>query len=453
MTESKSSSNKSNTGLKTRKLALEGLKAILQQQKTLDQCFNALFDKQSSMEARDKAFVRSLIYDVLRYKGYLEFFLKRLLRQPLKKEAHDAELILLIGLCQIYCMETADHAAIDTSVELIKRHKNPKVNHLSGLANGVLRNSLKQRPKLWRDAKRDPLKLLPRWLINRWEKQWGLKATRAMARSIAFRPALDLTLKQQESCDAWTKEFNATSITPHHLRLVAGSDVASLKGYDGGHWWVQDLAASLPAKLFDDLNGKQVLDVCAAPGGKTMQLADYGGHVTALDISEHRLKKVTENLERTKLSDRASIVVADILDFKPDHPFDAILVDAPCSATGTLRRHPDGLWIKSSQTIKELAELQASILDNCWSLLKTGGEMVYCVCSLEQEEGEKQLEAFLDRHADAKPKAMDKALQKALAGCGLDQLSYDNAALRTRPDMLADHGNVDGFFMVKLKKS
>lgn len=443
----------SNTGLKTRKLALEGLKAILIQQKTLDQCFLGLFDKHKSLEPRDKAFVRSLIYDVLRYKGYLDFFLKRLMRQPLKVEARDAEIILHIALCQIYCMETPDHAAIDTAVTLIKNHKNPKVNHLSGLANGVLRNSVRQRPKLWREAKRDPLRLLPRWLINRWEKQWGLKTARSMARALAFRPKLDLTVKQSEANRNWAKELNGTTLLPQHVRLEAGTDVTSIAGYDKGQWWVQDLAASLPASLFDDLSGKQVLDVCAAPGGKTMQLADQGAEVTSLDISEHRLKKVSENLDRTNLGAKVKIVAADILDYKADTHFDAILVDAPCSATGTLRRHPDGLWIKSSQTIKDLTDLQQQVLDHCWAMLKSGGEMVYCVCSLEKEEGENQITTFLERHEDASPKAINNKTQENLTKLGLDQWSFDKAALRTRPDMLADHGNLDGFFMIKLQKA
>lgn len=433
-------------GFHTRHLAFRGLKAIFHEKKTLDQAFSQIFSD-AKMDSRDQAFVRSLIYETLRFKGYLDFFLKRLMRQPLKAEADDARLILWLGLAQIYCMDVPDHAAIDIAVDMVKGHKSPKVNHLSGLVNGVLRNGVRQRPKLWRDAKRDPLKLLPRWLINRWERQWGLKTARSMAKALAFQPPIDISLRPDRPINSRLKNLAKIEIIEQSLRFSSDVSVPELPGFDDGDWWVQDVAATLPVRLLGDVTGQRVLDVCAAPGGKTMQLATRGAKVTALDISSNRMKRLEENVARVGIADQVTVTVADALTHKAEAPYDAILLDAPCSATGTFRRHPDGLWIKSGQTIAELVALQAEMMDHLWAELKVGGIMLYCVCSLEQEEGEQQAEAFLERHADATLSPIDHDFGGLIEG-----LPETIVALRTRPDMRAADGSMDGFYMVRLEK-
>jgi 16S rRNA (cytosine967-C5)-methyltransferase len=272
--------------------------------------------------------------------------------------------------------------------------------------------------------------------------RWGKDLASAAEAAIAEPPPLDLTLADPADTAKWAEQMEGTSLAPGHIRVPRGTAVETLPGYEDGAWWVQDLAASLPARLFGDGNGRTVLDLCAAPGGKTMQLAAQGWAVTALDSSPKRTERLKANLERTKL--HAELVVADMLKWQPDAPFDAILLDAPCSATGTFRRHPDVLHRIGARQIAELVALQSAMLDRVVDWLKPGGSLVYATCSLEPEEGEAQIAAFLAKHPEFK-----------LGTSTLPAPFTANAegAFRIKPPMLAEAGGLDGFYLALLNKS
>jgi 16S rRNA (cytosine967-C5)-methyltransferase len=279
---------------------------------------------------------------------------------------------------------------------------------------------------------------LPAEVEKRWSTAWGDDVVQAARRQIAKRPSLDLTFADETGAQAYAAEQGATSLARRHVRLQSSS-VSDLTGFKEGRWWVQDLAASLPAGLIP-ADAKGVLDLCAAPGGKTMQLAAAGHDVIAVDASKSRLGRLRENLERTRLE--AKLVEADALNWKPKGQYDGILLDAPCSATGTFRRHPEVLYRARQRVIAESAELQSKLLDRAASWLKPGGALVYSVCSLEPQEGEAQITAFLGRHPDFRldrPNNLPAFVQIASEGW-----------VRILPGLLEVEGGLDGFFMARL---
>jgi 16S rRNA (cytosine967-C5)-methyltransferase len=303
--------------------------------------------------------------------------------------------------------------------------------HQAGLVNAVLRQLP---PELRLPA---PAQRLPRWLRQPLVHAWGREAVSAMEAVFAAAPPLDLTLRPGAEAPA------GQTLPTGSLRLDDAGQVSALPGYAAGGWWVQDAAAALAAPLLGAVAGQRVLDLCAAPGGKTLQLAAAGAEVTALDISEPRLARLRENLSRTGL--RAEVIAADALIWQPAAPFDAILLDAPCSASGTLRRHPDLPFVKDGSELPGLVALQAQLLDRALGWLRPGGRLVYCTCSLLPEEGEAQLTAALARHQGL------RVLPPTLPGIAPEWITAEGA-LRLRPDYWADRGGMDGFFMVCLTR-
>jgi 16S rRNA (cytosine967-C5)-methyltransferase len=373
----------------------------------------------------DRAFAHAIAAEALRRLTDLDALIDSATKKPLPEDSK-ARSALRIAMVQALAMETPHHAAISTVLPLVDG--GPR-----RLVHGVFSAVIRGRPTL------PEIPTLPPAVEERWEEAWGSAVARAAARAIAVPPPLDLIF----ATDDPPKGLEGVSLMPRHLRLERGQAVAGLTGYGAGSWWVQDISASIPAKLLGDGGGRTVLDLCAAPGGKTMQLASAGFQVTAIDASESRLARLRENLERTKLS--VEIRQADVMKWQPAAPVDAILLDAPCTATGIFRRHPDVLHRVRPRAIRELAEGQKAMLARAADWLKPGGTLLYSVCSLEPEEGEQVVNAFLSERADYR-------LDPIQPGEAPAEMRPNNGILRILPGAFEDRGGADGFFIARLTR-
>jgi len=393
----------------------------------------------TGLDPRDRALVRSIVLAALRHLGALRLALAATLEKGMPKKGQGIEWTLLIGAAQILYMDVPDHAAVDLGVRAV-RHQ-ARTAPFAGLVNAVLRNIARRRADF--ETPTDPFADTPHWLATRWRKTYGDEVAAQITLAHRAEPTLDLTLKAGAD-PALVPE--GLLLPTGSLRLTSQAPVEELPGYAEGQWWVQDAAAALPARLLNARPGERVADLCAAPGGKTAQLALTGAHVTALDRSAERLKRLALNLERLGLT--AEIRVGDALAFEAA-PFDAILLDAPCSATGTIRRHPDVAWTKKAGDITSLAGVQARMLDRAATLLVRGGRLVYCTCSLEPEEGEMQIAALLRRNPDL----VRAPIQPEEIG-GLAQCLNADGELRTLPGHLQNESarlsGLDGFFAARL---
>ena len=406
-------------GLPARRAALRMCDAVLRRGETLDSAAVAALKPVKGHA--DRALARAIASECFRWLVDLDALIDSTTRQRLADDAKPRAVLRLM-LAQWLRLDTPPHAVIATGLPLLAG--GPR-----RLAHGVFSALVKRKVQL-PDAP-----TLPAAVAARWGERAG-----AIAAALAEPPPLDLTLRDASETDLWAERLAGTSLLPGHVRLPRGSAVESLPGYEEGAWWVQDLAASLPARLLGGGQGRRVLDLCAAPGGKTLQLAAAGWQVTALDISAARLERLRENLSRTGLS--ADVVTADALDWQPEQEFDAVLLDAPCTATGTCRRHPDVLHRIGPRQIAEMAELQAKLLDRACGWLKPGGRLVYAVCSLEREEGEDQAA----RIALAPDPIAAPDLPEGLAPTSEGQL-------RTDPGMLIEAGGLDGFFIARFARA
>ncbi|NNE80440.1 MAG: methyltransferase domain-containing protein [Silicimonas sp.] len=383
----------------------------------------------ADFEPADRARVGRLATSALRWSGRSD----RLLGPHLRLKPEDRVLnALRLAIFEIFVDGAPDHAAVDGAVSLTSRSK-------MGLVNGVLRNVLRKGTN-WDEL---PLPGLPKWLRKRFSKDWGKEAVAEMEAVYAANPPLDLTLKNAEDAAAWAKTLDADLRPDGGLRLKTFGQVSQLPGYSDGAWWVQDAGASVAARLLHPAPGERVLDLCAAPGGKALQLAAAGAEVTALDVSKDRMKRVAENSARTGLA--AELITADALEWTPPAPFGAILLDAPCSASGTLRRHPDLAHARDGSGIDALVDLQAKLLDRAVDWLAPDGRLVYCTCSLFPEEGENQIGAALARHPHL-------SLSRPEAPWIDPKWCATEGGLRLRPDHWAEIGGIDGFFVAMLEK-
>ncbi|MEP6968298.1 MAG: RsmB/NOP family class I SAM-dependent RNA methyltransferase [Pseudomonadota bacterium] len=380
------------------------------------------------LTAQDRGFAHALVMATLRRLGPIDRALDTRLKREPPAPARD---LLRLGAAQAFFLDTPAFAAVDTTVELT-----PKP--LRGLVNAVLRGLLRDGP-----PNLDPETYAPPWLFARWRAAHGEEAALAIAAMIADEPATDITPRDLEDGDL-TEELGAERLPGGSLRTGRRGDVAAWPGYEAGRWWVQDAAAAIPARLTGAAPGQAVLDLCAAPGGKTLQLAATGAAVTALDRSASRLRRLTAGLKRTGLT--AEVVAADAAAWDDARSFDAVLLDAPCSSTGTFRRHPDVLWNAKPGDIAVMAAIQAALLAAAAARVKAGGRLIYSVCSLEREEGEDQIGAFLDARADF-------ALDPIAAGEG------GAPAASLAPEgwlrILPHHapGGLDGFFIARLRRA
>lgn len=431
------------TGLKAREAAVRTLMAVTLKNRPFDTALDDI-TKGAGLGARDRAFVMNLVMVSLRRLGSLKALLASLLDRGLPQNATWTEAALVSGLAQILLMRTADHAAVNETVTLIKNLPG-KEKGFAGLVNAVLRRAAREQDTLLERMNAAPEQDLPAWLFANWCESHGEETAKAVAVSLQTNPPLDISLKLGEDTADWAEKLEATVMPTGTLRRPL-TDVTKLPGYEDGVWWVQDLAASLPVKLLGDVAGKHVLDLCAAPGGKTMQLAARGATVTAVDRNKNRLKRLEANLARTGLD--ATIKTADASQFAPEAPADAVLLDAPCSATGTLRRNPDVIWTKSPDDVTKLAALQSRILDHAFTLLPPGGLMIYCVCSIERAEGPDQIDAFLGRT----PEAQLQAISPDEVG-GMTDLITPQGTLLCLPSLRTEMGGMDGFFAAKIIKT
>lgn len=423
-------------GLGPRRLAWTALTQTLKRRVPLDDVLDELGPAEA-LSGRDEALARAIAIVTFRRLGTLG----RALRERLNKDPRDERLmhLLAIGAAQILYLDVPDHAAVDTAVQLAQ--EDPKLHHAGGFINAVLRRVARERDAiLVEDA---PWLDTPTWLEERWIAQYGEPVAARIAEAHRSLASVDLSVKEDPA--AWAERLGGVLLPTGSVRLTERTAIRDLPGYEDGAWWVQDAAAALPARLLAAKPGERVADLCAAPGGKTAQLAAAGAEVLAVDRSPKRLNRLEENLARLGLKAATRAIDAEKLD---EPPFDAILLDAPCSATGTIRRHPDVAWTKREEDIRKLAGLQARLLDKAAALLKPGGRLVYCTCSLEAEEGERQAEAFLARHPDFVRQPIVPAEIGGWAECLTPE-----GDLRTLPFHLAlaehDRSGLDGFFVAR----
>ncbi len=411
----------------TRDLAHDILVRVLERRGSLE---DALDQAAADMPARDRAAAHRLAATVLRRLGTLDAVIEPLTRRA---PPPPVRLVLLLGAAQLLFLETPAHAAVGTAVALARRLR---LTPFVGLVNAVLRRLAADGAAALDGLDQARLDV-PAWLWS----SWGQDA-RAIAEGIGGEAPLDLTLREGAAMpEAGVRLPNGS------VRLPAGTRPAELPGYETGAFWVQDAAASLPVRLLAPRPGERIADLCAAPGGKTAQLADAGAEVTALDRDPARVQRLRANLERLRL--RATVIERDAMDWRPDRLFDAVLLDAPCSATGTIRRHPDVLRTRRRSDLAPLLSAQDRLIDAAWAMLRPGGRLIYAVCSLQREEGEARIEALLGgRESGARPWAFT---ERELAA--LPQARTANGFLRTHPGLWRELGGMDGFFAARLVKS
>jgi 16S rRNA (cytosine967-C5)-methyltransferase len=424
-------------GLQARGLAAYLLKAVLRDTRPFDDAFAAAISKAafSGLEFRDRAFARAIATMALRRLGQIEDMLSRFLEKPLPAEAFEARFILIAAAAQLAFMDVAPHAAISLAVEQAKGSR--MARRYAGLVNAVLRKVSANAAAAV--AEQDAARLnVPAWLFARWVAHYGEETARLIAAAHLQEPAHDLSVKTD--AQGWAGRLGGTLLPWGTVRLAVRGRIEDIEGYAEGGWWVQDAAAALPALLLGDVQGKRVADLCAAPGGKTAQLAARGAQVTAIELSASRLRRLHENLARLDL--RAETVQADAGEWAPTELFDAVLLDAPCSATGTIRRNPDIAYLKTEADIAALSAVQTRLLDHALSLLEPGGELVFSTCSLEAEEGEAQIERLLAARRDVRLipiRAGDLSIPpECVTPAGM---------LRTLP---FHAGGMDGFFAARL---
>jgi 16S rRNA (cytosine967-C5)-methyltransferase len=429
--------NINNEGTYTRKKAIEILIEILHNKKPLDNAFEISIKKSShfsKLTSEDKSFCRLIVSTTLRNLTSIDSLLKKFLSKPLDKTPLKVLMILRINIAQSFFLKTPDHAVVNTSVELCgKKWK--------GLINGVSREILRNKTKA--NKYLDDSNKVPNWLLNRWKKDWKKNYSNIISGHLVLNPPIDIHVKN--NTDQWAKKLSGEKIGNNSIRLYRSGLISKLDGYEEGEWWVQDYSSQIPVALLNIKNKDEVLDLCAAPGGKTAQLISLGAKVTSVDDNKKRILRLEQNLKR--LNYNASIKNEDIKNFSSDKSWSKIILDAPCSSTGTLRKNPEIMYQKKEEDIFSLAKLQSDLLDASWRLLKKDGILVYCTCSLEKEEGEYQIENFIKRKKNSiLDKINTQEIDKKL------KVSNKNKWLRIFPNSLDFEGGNDGFFIARIKK-
>jgi 16S rRNA (cytosine967-C5)-methyltransferase len=437
-------------GLAARRIAADILDGVLHKHRTLDDQLDGAgaHPGLKTLADRDRALMRRLVATILRRLGTLGHVLSRLLDRGIPTDAPRAQSALLIGAAQILWMDVPDHAAVDLSVRLVQSDR--RAAKYAGLVNAVLRRCAREGQPLIDEVKSQTLDIPP-WLLARWIAHYGETTAREIAVALAHEPSLDITVKSDAA--QWATRLHGETLPTGTVRTLLQGSVTMLPGFAEGQWWVQDAAAALPARLFGDVTGKAIADLCAAPGGKTAQLVQAGARVTAVDRSPTRMARLRDNLARLSLE--ADAVVADAAEWQGGDRgggFDGILVDAPCASTGTIRRHPDVAWLRQDADIGALMALQKRLLQKAVTLLRPGGTLVYCTCSLEPEEGEQAIASLL-----AAESGVRRVPIEAGEVAGLGEILTPDGDLRTLPCHLPHEdprlSGLDGFYAARLVKS
>ena len=429
--------NINNDGAYTRKKAIEILVKILENNKPLDNAFEESTKKSShfsNLINEDKSFCRLLISTTLRNLISIDYLLTKFLSKPLNKTPLKVLMILRINVAQSFFLKTPDHAVVNTSVELSGKKWKGLVN---GVSREILRNKDKAKKYLNESDK------VPNWLLKRWKRDWSKNYKDIFKGHLNLNPPIDLYVKN--NANYWARKLNGKKLGNNCVRLFTPGLITNLEGYELGEWWIQDYSSQIPVSLLEIQNNDDVLDLCAAPGGKTAQLISLGAKVTSIDNNKKRLFRLEQNLKR--LNYKAIIRNKDIRNFSTQKTWSKIILDAPCSSTGTLRKNPEIMHQKEERDIVSLSKLQSDLLNTAWDLLKEDGTLIYCTCSLEKEEGENQIENFIKRKKNSlldeiNTSEIDKRLN----------VSDQNKWLRIFPNSLNYEGGNDGFFIARIKK-
>lgn len=426
-------------GLAARVAATRILAAVLEKKTSLD----GMLDSENgnpvyrALSLADRALVRAIVNSALRHLPRIEAALSMLLDGPLPQGARSLHHVLVIGAAQMLYLDVPDHSAVDLAVE--QAHRDPRNKRFVKLVNAVLRRLGREKAEIEKAIADVPV--LPGWFHDRLVSAYGDEVAQRISEAQLTPASIDLTVKADPAL--WAEKLGGTVLPNGSVRLGEfEGQIPSLEGFAEGAWWVQDLAASIPVKLMGDISGKRVADLCAAPGGKTAQLAHAGAKVTALDQSGNRLRRLRENLDRLDL--QAETVEANMLKYQPEQLFDAVLLDAPCSSTGTLRKHPDVCWTKDENDIAKLAALQGQMLRHALTLVGSGGIVVFSNCSLDPSEGEEMIAQVLTENPTFERVAVRKEDWP-----GMETAVTAEGDIRTTPDMF---GGVDGFFSSVLRK-
>ena len=437
-------------GLVARRCAMLAIDDLLIRSLPLDETLDRILSGPDgkTLSDRDRGLARAIAMAATRRLGTIGEVLMKRLEKGLPDHSGRLESILVAGVAQLLYLDVPDHAAVDLSVRLVQA--DPEARRFIKLANGLLRTIARERDAILSND--DPLNRdTPEWLAEKWIKAYGEEDAKKIAAANMQEASVDITVKSDAA--GWAERLDAVILPTGSLRLKGRTNVVSLPGYVDGEWWVQDAAAALPAMLLNPKEGETIADLCAAPGGKTAQLAAAGATVTAIDRSSKRLERLSENMLRLRFSVEAIAIDAMIYS---GGPFDAILLDAPCTATGTIRRHPDVLWTKEAPDLQKLAALQARLLKKAIGMLKPGGRLVYCTCSLEPEEGERQIAELLTNDERVKRSPFGKEEMTRL-GPELARAINGQGELRTLPFMLPNEDprlqGIDGFFAARLVRT
>tara|TARA_B100001113_G_C21078992_1_gene609018 strand:- start:28 stop:1317 length:1290 start_codon:yes stop_codon:yes gene_type:complete len=424
------------SGKLTRKITILILNEVLENGLPFDEAFIKSIKEKSpyKISDKDKAFIYLLSSSVLRYLTQIDSTIASLLKDPIKKLAINPKMALRIGLAQIFVLGTPIHAAVDTSVDAASKK-------WRGLVNAIMRNISREESKYKKIFNSSPK--IPKWLMERWRENWPKDYTNFIKSIQNIHPHIDVAVKKD--IKHWQIKLNAQILPDNVLRINDPGLISQKVGYNDGEWWVQDYSSQIPIKVFSVKKDEEILDLCAAPGGKTAQMLTLGARVLSIDKNKNRIKKFNENMKRLKFD--ANIIEVDILDYSTKKKWNKILLDAPCSSTGTIRKNPDILYSHSTKSINNLSKLQKNLMKKSWSMLNKNGLLMYCNCSLEPEEGEKIIEEFLSNNKNAKIIKFKPEEYKYLNNSIKRQ-----GWIRVLPSDKGKVKNTDGFFIAQLQK-